>query len=95
MDANINAYNYQASSLTAQDGSYIRLKEVSLRLKMPKEWLGTQKAVSGVSLYVTGTDLWEHTKITDGFDPEAKIAKSGTAFYPFTRNVTVGVNMVF
>lgn len=95
MDANINAYNYQASSLTAQDGSYIRLKEVSLRLKMPKEWLGTQKAVSGVNLYVTGTDLWEHTKITDGFDPEAKIAKSGTAFYPFTRNVTVGVNMVF
>ncbi|MBR1480866.1 MAG: TonB-dependent receptor [Paludibacteraceae bacterium] len=95
MDDNINRYNYQASSLTAQDGSYIRLKEVSLRLNMPRKWLGTQQAVSAVNLYVTGADLWEHTKITDGFDPEAKLAKGGTAFYPFTRNVTVGVNLTF
>lgn len=95
MDANINNYNYQASSITAQEGTYIRLKEVSLRLTMPRKWLGTQKAVSGASLYVMGSDLWEHTKISDGFDPEAKIAGSGTAFYPFTRNLTVGVNLSF
>lgn len=95
MDSNINDYNYQASSLTAQDGTYIRLKEVSLRLTMPRKWLGSQKAVSGAGLYVTGSDLWEHTLIKDGFDPEAKIAGSGTAFYPFTRNITVGVNLTF
>ena len=95
MDRNINDYNYQASSLTAQDGSYIRLKEVSLRLNMPKKWLANQKAVSACGLYVTGSDLWEFTKISDGFDPEAKIAKNGTAFYPFTRNITVGVNVSF
>lgn len=95
MDGNINSYNYQASSLTAQDGTYIRLKEVSLRLNMPRKWLQKQHAVSDVNMYVTGSDLWEHTLINDGFDPEAKIATSGTAFYPFTRNVTVGVNLTF
>ena len=95
MDNNINKYNYQASSLTAQNASYIRLKEVSLRFNMPKKWLGEQKAVSAFSLYVTGADLWEHTKITDGFDPEAKLAKGGTAFYPFTRNMTVGATLTF
>lgn len=95
MDANINTYNYQASSLTAQDGSYIRLKEVSLRFNLPKAWLGDQKAVSGFGIYITGADLWEHTKITDGFDPEAKLAKNGSAFYPFTRNLTVGLNLTF
>ncbi|MBQ9339915.1 MAG: SusC/RagA family TonB-linked outer membrane protein [Paludibacteraceae bacterium] len=95
MDNNINVYNYQASSLTAQSGNYIRLKEVSLRLNMPKKWLGTQKAVTGFGIYVTANDLWEHTKITDGFDPEAKLSKGGTAFYPFTRNVTVGANLTF
>ncbi|MBR1877608.1 MAG: TonB-dependent receptor [Paludibacteraceae bacterium] len=95
MDNNINKYNYQASSLTAQDGSYIRLKEVSLRLNMPKAWLGTQKAVTGFGIYITGADLWEFSKISDGFDPEAKLAKGGTAFYPFTRNLTVGVNLTF
>ena len=51
--------------------------------------------VIGAGLYVTGSDLWEHTLIKDGFDPEAKIAGSGTAFYPFTRNITVGVNLTF
>lgn len=91
----INIYNYQASSLTAQDGTYIRLKEVSLRFNLPKAWLKSQQAVSGFGIYLTGTDLWEHTKIVDGFDPEAKIAGSGTAFYPFTRNFTVGVNLTF
>lgn len=95
MDNNINAYNYQASSLTAQDGSYIRLKEVSLRFSLPRAWMGSQQAINGFSMYVTGADLWEHTKILDGFDPEAKLAKSGTAFYPFTRNVTVGFNLTF
>lgn len=94
-DKNINIYNYQASSLTAQDGSYIRLKEVSLRFNLPRQWLGTQKAVSGFGIYVTGADLWEFTKINDGFDPEAKLSKGGTAFYPFTRNLTVGVNLTF
>ena len=95
MDSNINKYNYQASSLTAQDGSYIRLKEVSLRFNMPKAWLGAQQAVTGFGIYITGADLWEYTKISDGFDPEAKLAKNGTEFYPFTRNVTVGFNLTF
>lgn len=95
MDNNINVYNYQASSLTAQDGSYVRLKEVSLRFSLPRAWMGSQQAVNGFSMYVTGADLWEHTKILDGFDPEAKLAKSGTAFYPFTRNVTVGFSLTF
>ena len=95
MDNNINKYNYQASSLTAQNASYIRLKEVSLRLNMPKQWMANQKAVSAFGIYVTASDLWEYTKIKDGFDPEAKLAKNGTAFYPFTRNITVGVNLTF
>jgi hypothetical protein len=62
---------------------------------MPKQWMANQKAVSAFGIYVTASDLWEYTKIKDGFDPEAKLAKNGTAFYPFTRNITVGVNLTF
>ena len=29
------------------------------------------------------------------WDPESKIAKSGTALYPFTRNYTFGLNVTF
>jgi len=94
-EKNINEYNYQASSLTAQDGRYIRLKDVILRLSLPRKWLARQQAVSAFSVYVTGSDLWESTKIVDGWDPESKITTSGTSLYPFTRNVTVGVNLTF
>lgn len=94
-DSNINNYNYQASSLTAQDGRYIRLKEVSLGYSFPKSVLQSLKVVESLRLYVTGYDLWESTKISDGWDPEAARSASGTRRYPFTRNVTFGLNVSF
>ena len=94
-DANINLYNYQASSLTAQDGRYLRLKNVSVGYNLPKGLLKAIRIVEGLRIYFTGTDLWETTKISDGWDPESKISKSGTSLYPFTRNYTFGLNVTF
>ncbi|WP_418213858.1 SusC/RagA family TonB-linked outer membrane protein [Bacteroides difficilis] len=94
-DGNINKYNYQASSLTAQDGRYLRLKNVTIGYTFPTNLLNKVKFLSGVRFYVTGADLWEKVKITDGWDPEAKRDASGTARYPFTRNITFGANLTF
>ena len=94
-DKNINEYNYQASSLTAQDGRYLRLKTVSVGYTFPKSLLQKARIIDGLRIYFTGADLWETTKISDGWDPESKIAKSGTALYPFTRNYTFGLNVTF
>lgn len=94
-DGNINNYNYQASSLTSQDGRYLRLKNVTLGYNFPEKLLKKTKVLSAVRLYVTGTDLWEAIKIHDGWDPEAKRDASGTARYPFTRNFTFGANLSF
>ena len=94
-DSNINLYNYQASSLTAQDARYIRLKEVSIGYSLPKSILGATKVINSARVYVTGNDLWESTKISDGWDPEAKRDASGTGRYPFTRNFTFGVSLGF
>lgn len=94
-DANINNYNYQASSLTAQDGSYIRLKNITLGYTVPAVLLKRQKYFQSLRVYITGTDLWEYTKIKDGWDPEAARDASGTKRYPFTRNLTFGVNATF
>ena len=94
-DKNINEYNYQASSLTAQDGRYLRLKNVSVGYTFPKSLLQKARIIDGLRIYFTGADLWETTKISDGWDPESKIAKSGTALYPFTRNYTFGLNVTF
>ena len=94
-DANINQYNYQASSLTAQDGRYLRLKNITLGYTFPKSLLKATRVIEALRVYVTGSDLWETTKISDGWDPESKIAKSGTSLYPFTRNYTFGLNVTF
>jgi len=101
-DANINNYNYQASTLTSQDGRYLRLKNISIGYNIPRSLLLKTKALEGARVYVTGTDLWETTKIKDGWDPEAAASESdgkslagGIKRYPFTRNFIFGLNLTF
>ncbi len=94
-DANIVNYNYQANSLTAQDGRYIRLKNLTIGYSLPAQVLKKIGFVNAARIYFTGEDLWESTKISDGWDPEAKRNASGTQRYPFTRNFTFGMNLTF
>ena len=94
-DGNINNYNYQANSQTAQDARYLRLKNVTIGYTLPQQLVKKTKILEGVRVYFTGTDLWETTKIKDGWDPEAPRSASGTSRYPFTRNYTFGMNLTF
>jgi TonB-linked SusC/RagA family outer membrane protein len=94
-DSNIVTYDYQASSLTAQDGRYIRLKDLTIGYTFPTSLLRSIKAVQSARVYFTGSDLWESTKISDGWDPETKLSASGVQRYPFTRNFTFGLNLTF
>lgn len=100
-NANIIKYNYQASSLTAQDGRYLRLKNLAIGYTFPGKLLQKTKCLQAVRVYIVGTDLWETTKIKDGWDPEAQAwnkegePASGLKRYPFTRNFTFGVNLTF
>ncbi len=94
LDSNINNYNYQASSLTAQDASYFRLKNLSVGYNVPSTSL-ENCGISKIRVYATGTDLWETSKMEDGFDPEAAYQATGTERYPFMRSISVGVNLTF
>lgn len=89
------SYNYQANSLTAQDGRYIRLKNITVGYNLPASVLKKLGFVNAARIYFTGEDLWESTKITDGWDPEAKRNASDVSRYPFTRNFTFGLNLTF
>ena len=50
---------------------------------------------SKARVYVTGSDLWEHSKINDGWDPEANRKVDNSKRYPFLRTVTFGLNLTF
>ena len=91
----INNYNYQCSSWQVQDGSYIRLKNVTVGYSFQPELLKKLKCFQSFRVYFTGTDLWEHSKINDGWDPEASRKVKDLARYPFLRNFTFGVNVGF
>lgn len=91
----INDYNYQASSWSVEDGSYIRLKNVTLGYNVPSTFLAKTKAISSCRIYVAGADLWEYSKINDGWDPEASRKVSAAGRFPFVRTVTFGLNLTF
>lgn len=94
-DGSIRNYDYQCSSWSVEDGSYLRLKNITLGYNFPANLLAKTKMLTQARLYVTGTDLWEHSNINDGWDPEATRTVSNSSRYPFIRSLTFGVNLTF
>ena len=91
----INNYNYQCSSWSVENGSYLRLKNLTLGYTLPVSWLAKTNVISKLRIYFTGADLWEHSKLKDGWDPEASRKTKDLGRYPFNRTFTVGVNATF
>ncbi|MBD2752486.1 TonB-dependent receptor [Spirosoma validum] len=102
----INNYNYIPSDWVAENGAYLRLKNLVFGYTLPQKL--TQKArIQRLRLYYSGNDLWEISKITDGWDPEASRTVSNTGDtnnnnqstfsqrFPFYRFHTVGINLTF
>jgi len=93
--SSVNNYNYQSSTWSVSDGFYVRLKNVSVGYSLPENFVRRTGFLSGARIYFTGTDLWEFTRVLDGWDPEAKSAPSSTSRYPFMRGYAFGVNLNF
>ena len=94
MGANTNN-NWNMSDLYVYDGSYLRLKNISLGYTLPRTW--TQKVgISRFRVYVMAENLITWTKY-HGFDPE--IGSGGRSLgidkgiYPQARIWTIGFNL--
>ncbi len=83
-----SAHNYLSSDKWAQNGAYVRLKNIQLGYTMAFK----KRFVQSVKVYVSGQDLWESTKVLSVFDPEVGNNVSATT-YPFYRTVAFGVNV--
>ncbi len=86
--------NNRTSNRFVEDGSYLRLKNITLGYTLPNHL--TKKALlSNVRVYVSGQNLLTLTRYS-GLDPEIS---SGTGnddnLYPVSRNVTLGLNITF
>jgi len=92
-DANGNFSN--TSDFYLENGSYLRIKNVTLGYTLKKQFLDRLK-ISNLRLYVTANNLFTITKYT-GFDPEVGTELNGIDLgrYPQARSVLFGLNVNF
>lgn len=87
-----NAFQAQTTRYL-EDGSFLRLRNVSLSYNLPPEWLSKAKLRS-VRVFALGQNLWTLSKFR-GWDPEFAGGQLTGAQYPALRIVTAGVNVGF
>lgn len=93
----------QRSTLQLMDGSYARLKTLSVAYNVPKTILARSNFIQGLRFYVMGQNLWIlQNKNFRGPDPEVSANGGdnqiqGESFFaiPQSRTITVGVNVTF
>src|SRR5699024_7543887 len=76
--------NYEASDYWLFDGSYFRLKNVTLGYTLPAKWVNSMK-VSNLRVYASANDLFSIDNYPKGWDPEAGL----TAYIARTWNFGV------
>lgn len=84
-----NDFNFQSSDRWIQDASYIRLKN----LQLGYNFQFSKIHVENLRLYVSGEDVWEHSRMLKVFDPEVRNNPNSNNTYPFFRTWAIGLNV--
>ena len=85
--------NARASDRYIEDGSYVRLKELTLGYALPGT-LARRVNASTARVYLAGQNLLTLTGY-HGFDPEVGVNGIDNNVYPVTRTMSVGVDLGF
>ncbi|MFN5238492.1 MAG: TonB-dependent receptor, partial [Bacteroidota bacterium] len=96
--ATTGGYNWVTSTRFVQDGSFLRLRSVTLGYTLPEKTLQRAKMQSA-RVYLRGTNVWTLTKFT-GYTPEigsADVLSAGIDYgvYPISAIYSAGVNITF
>ncbi len=83
--------NSRISSRYIEDGSYMRIKNVTFGYTFPAKLMNRYK-VNQLRLYVSGQNLLTFTRYT-GFDPEVPSNGVDYSVYPVTRTLSIGLNI--
>jgi TonB-linked SusC/RagA family outer membrane protein len=98
--------NSRASDRFVSDGSYMRIKNLTIGYNVPVSGLASilNNSVSKLRIYVTSQNLLTLTKYDEGYDPEIGNRNAGNngltqgidfGQYPSARSVVVGVQVGF
>jgi hypothetical protein len=85
--------NTRPSDRYVEDGSYLRIKNLTLGYTLPATL--TEKAhFSSIRVYASGLNIYTFTKYT-GFDPEVGTSGIDNNVYPVTATYSFGINLGF
>lgn len=92
---------YTPQSFAIEDGSFLRISNITLGYTFPDKWLKKTKFISKFRIYGTVNNLYTFTKYS-GYDPEANTRRAtplspGVDFaaYPRSRFILGGLNITF
>ncbi|HIX26233.1 MAG TPA: TonB-dependent receptor [Candidatus Barnesiella excrementigallinarum] len=91
-------YNNTSNSMLTstrylEDGSYLRIKDITLAYNLPSKWI-KKALMSGVRIYASALNLYTFHNM-NYFDPEHGTMGNTIISYPMTRSMIVGVDITF
>ncbi len=87
------------STRTVEDGSYLRLKTVTLGYELPRK-IVRKAGIEYLRVYASAQNLYTWTNYS-GYDPEVSVRRSALtpgfdySAYPRAKTVTIGLNVTF
>lgn len=81
--------NYSTSDFWIFDGSYFRVKNITLGYTLPNRWM-SRISIKSLRVAVTLSDFFTVSNFPKGWDPEA-----GTTAYPITKSVLFSASLKF
>ncbi|UBM58386.1 TonB-dependent receptor [Marinilongibacter aquaticus] len=88
-----NNNSNKVSSRYLEDGSYLRLRNVTLAYNLPSS-VAEKLRMSNLGIYISGDNLLTFTKFS-GMDPEVGDSGTYNTLYPLTRRMVLGLNLTF
>ena len=90
---NNTSNSYNTSTRYLEDGSYLRIKDITLAYNLPSKWI-KKALMSGVRIYASALNLYTFHNM-NYFDPEHGTRGNTIISYPMTRSMIVGVDITF
>jgi len=87
-----NSYAF-ASTRWLQDGSYVRIKDITLSYTLPKKITDMAK-IGNLKFYVSALNIYTFHDV-DFWDPERGVTGLGAGIYPMTKTIIGGLELSF
>ncbi len=85
--------NTRVSDRFVEDGSYLKIKNITIGYSLPKRLIQRAK-IQTARIYLSAQNLVTFTKYS-GFDPEVPVNGIDLNVYPVTRTLSAGINLIF